>query len=502
MEMKRQRDWLDREHQQWDRGVTRGYASAWKAYGKGWGKHGREERRSRSRESNASWRVETLATTAAIAWKRPRRAETARDFTREITMEHSRNRSTSNQVRTPSASQSEEDRAQAAKKLSKKNAKHLGLYNAARRACGPFCDTSRHANGVKAQRGDTRTMTNRRLPAKNELREKPGPVTRTNRKPNPGSADQHAGAASGRGEAKMPKPRQETAAKKKKKDQSIAAEHATRKDDANLAKPASPTSRATLKTLILAHDTPTQAEFWASVIAHVIKFVDHKLEPHPEILRMKEGEFRGMGIYKEWMRIPVAQAPAKAMLAFHGATWDALASIKNNVRPGKRQGGRRSKSWMNHAAAGEQKVAFASKLFCEALKYAGPIAVRSCTAVANLMIVLGVYQTADRWQTAGANGDSKHALQALQWPVSDVYLRAWVGTDAEDLVPSGFEQVGRFNWKGLHEYREITESQNRNYALRVKEDLANRIQSGQKPWDSQLFCANPLRTRQPPAMRE
>ena len=121
MEMKRQRDWPDREHQQWDRGVTRGYSSAWKAYGKGWGKHGREERRSRSRESNASWRVETQATTAAIAWKRPRRAETARDFTREITTEHSRNRSTSNQVRTPSASQSEEDRAQAAKKPSKKD---------------------------------------------------------------------------------------------------------------------------------------------------------------------------------------------------------------------------------------------------------------------------------------------------------------------------------------------------------------------------------------------
>ena len=302
----------------------------------------------------------------------------------------------------------------------------------------------------------------------------------------------------------MPKPRQETAAKKKKKDQSIAAEHATRKDDANLAKPASPTSRATLKTLILAHDTPTQAEFWASVIAHVIKFVDHKLEPHPEILRMKEGEFRGMGIHREWMRIPVARAPAKAMRAFHGATWDALASIKNKVRPGERQGGRRSKSWMNQAAAGDLKVAFASKFFCEALKYAGPIAVRSCSAVANLMIVLGVYQTANQWQTSGHNGDSKHALQALQWPVSEVYVRAWVGTHAEDLDRSGFEKVSRFNWDGLHEYREITdtEPQNKNYALRVKADLANRIQSGQKPFDTQLFLANPLRTGQPPVMRE
>ena len=131
---------------------------------------------------------------------------------------------------------------------------------------------------------------------------------------------------------------------------------------------------------------------------------------------------------------------------------------------------------MNGAVFGEPKVAFASNNLCDALKYAGPIAVRSSPAVANVMIVLGVYQAADRWQVSGQNGDSKHALQALEWHVSDVYVRAWAGTHAEDLGRSGCEKAGRFNWDDSHDYREIIEPQNNNFAHRVKADLANRIE--------------------------
>ena len=146
---------------------------------------------------------------------------------------------------------------------------------------------------------------------------------------------------------------------------------------------------------------------------------------------------------------------------------------------------------------GEQKVAFASINFWDALNYAGPIAVRSRSARANVMIVLGVYQDANHCQSSGLNGDSRHALQAMCWHVSDVYVRAWVGTHAEDIGPSGFEKEGRFNWKNTHEYREIIEPWN-NLAQRVKADIAKRIEMDDEPMGSKLFRANMLLARQPP----
>ena len=153
--------------------------------------------------------------------------------------------------------------------------------------------------------------------------------------------------------------------------------------------------------------------------------------------------------------------------------------------------------WTNDGGPGDRPQAFASRNFCDALKYAGPIAVQSCTAAANLMIVLGVYQTAGRWQVAGVDGDSAHDLQALEWFVSDVYFRAWVGRHAQELGRPGCEKAGRFNWDGLHDHRDIIATPKDSHALRVKTQLANNIEEEKSPMSSQFFLANPLPTRMP-----
>ena len=485
------------ERWKWDSGGTSGHGADW------WGNGENPEM-------------------ASECWERSRRAETRRDLTRHGRTEQFRSRV---EMCTPSpSSRGSGARRKAPTGIQAKaaetgaadvseahgeedwssadNADVNEVLAEARRARWAGLETRGYATDGRSEKGrgkakrlDAGTSTDGRpLANKTPLANKSG----KKRKSYACGAGRHACAASG-GVAQRRKVVEE-----EKEKQSIADEHAGRSGDARELRSARgneqsapPTIRGALETLALEDDNDIQAEFWASLLAHIYQFAPHDVDLQPEIKKMREGDVRGSGHYHDWLRMRVREAPTETKRAFHGADWDALASIKNGVRPGPRQGGRRRKSWMNRAATEEPKVAFASTMFCEALKYAGPIAVRSCFAIANVMIVLGVYQAADECQVSGCQGDSKHVLQALKWHVSDVYVRTWVGTHAEDIGPSGCEEAGRFNWDETHAYREIIDLQNDILAHRLKAELANRIAREEQPMGSKLFLANSLRARGP-----
>ena len=464
-------------------------------------------RRRRSRHSSETYRSNEVS--------RARSRGTSATRAGEGRM-HSRDR----EVRTPSPSPSERDSRRKAWRTKETGAAasaseqdreaHSPTANAStvtRRARQSSREKNGHATGEGPEtRGGKPKIpfAQRATPAaKKKPPEKPAPGTRTRRKVIHGSAGEPARALLG-GEANAHKLRTEKTKEAKRDEEKEKETEKQNQSSAGAARPArgneqsaSPASRTALQTLARQDDEKIQAEFWASVLVRILQLAPRDLDLRPEIKRMKEHDFRGSGHYNKWMRVPVAEAPAEAMCAFHGTTWDGLACIKNGVQPGPRQAGRKYDSWMNDAAPGG-KVAFASRNFCDAMNYVGPTAVRSCSAKANVMIVLGVYQIADHWEVSGMRGDSTHALQALEWKVSHVYVRAWGDTHAEDIQRSVHDKDGRFNWDNSHDHRAVLDPRRRdwNIALRYKAELANRITEGRLPMGSHLFEANPILERQ------